>query len=155
MRISDWSSDVCSSDLLWVDVARFREANADTLGARDAVDYAIELDKTNSAALAFKANLVRGRQGLEASLDWYADALAADPDNADALIDQAATFGDLGRYRDMLAALRHAAPIVPRAPRLYHLQAVLAPRAGQCPLLRSLLPPTPAQLHPPPPLLPP
>src|SRR3546814_19122797 len=81
----------------WVDVARFREANADTLGARDAVDYAIELDKTNSAALAFKANLVRGRQGLEASLDWYADALAADPANADALIAQAATFGDSGR----------------------------------------------------------
>src|SRR3546814_4966957 len=120
MRISDWSSDVCSSDLssaLWVDVARFREANADTLGARDAVDYAIELDKANSAALAFKANLVRGRQGLEASLSWYADALAADPDNADALIDQAATLGDLGRYRDMLAALRHAATIVPRDPR--------------------------------------
>src|SRR3546814_1336535 len=43
------------SSALWVDVARFREANADTLGARDAVDYAIELDKTNSAALAFKA----------------------------------------------------------------------------------------------------
>ena len=127
------------SSALWVDVARFREANADTLGARDAVDYAIELDKTNSAALAFKANLVRGRQGLEASLDWYADALAADPDNADALIDQAATLGDLGRYRDMLAALRHAATIVPRDPRLYHLQAVLAARAGQYALARSLL----------------
>src|SRR3546814_14843885 len=53
------------SSALWVDVARFREAYADTLGVRDAVDYAIELDKTNSAALAFKANLVRGRQGLE------------------------------------------------------------------------------------------
>src|SRR3546814_3737447 len=60
MRISDWSSDVCSSDLvrerprdsaLWVDIARFRDANADTLGARDAVDYAIELDGKNSAAL--------------------------------------------------------------------------------------------------------
>src|SRR3546814_20794123 len=65
------------SSALWVDVARFREANADTLGARDAVDYAIELDKANSAALAFKANLVRGRQGLEASLSWYADRKSA------------------------------------------------------------------------------
>ena len=127
------------SSALWVDVARFRDAGADTLGARDAVDYAIELDKTNSAALAFKANLVRGAEGLEASLGWYADALAADPDNADALIDQAATLGDLGRYRDMLTALRHAATIVPRDPRLYYLQAVLAARAGTFRLARSLL----------------
>ena len=124
---------------LWVDVARFRDANADTLGARDAVDYAIELDKANSAALAFKANLVRTADGLTASLTWYDRALAADPDNADALIEQAATLGDLGRYRDMLVALRHAATIVPRDPRIYYLQAVLAARAGNYRLARSLL----------------
>ncbi|WP_447753786.1 tetratricopeptide repeat protein [Sphingopyxis fribergensis] len=124
---------------LWVDVARFRDANADTLGARDAVDYAIELDKVNSAALAFKANLVRTEDGLNASLDWYAKALEADPDNADALIEQAATLGDLGRYRDMLGALRHAATLVPRDPRLYYLQAVLAARADNYRLARSLL----------------
>ncbi|KTE08918.1 tetratricopeptide repeat protein [Sphingopyxis sp. H115] len=124
---------------LWVDVARFRDANADTLGARDAVDYAIELDKANSAALAFKANLVRTEDGLNASLDWYDRALAADPDNADALIEQAATLGDLGRYRDMLGALRHAATLVPRDPRLFYLQAVLAARADNYRLARSLL----------------
>jgi tetratricopeptide (TPR) repeat protein len=127
------------SSALWVDVARFRDANADTLGARDAVDYAIELDKGNGAALAFKANLVRAEDGLKASLAWYEDALAADPDNADALIEQAATLGDLGRYRDMLASLRHAATIVPRDPRLFYLQAVLAARADNFPLARSLL----------------
>ncbi|HEV2598254.1 tetratricopeptide repeat protein [Sphingopyxis sp.] len=124
---------------LWVDVARFRDANADTLGARDAVDYAIELDKANSAALAFKANLVRTEDGLNASLIWYDQALAADPDNADALIEQAATLGDLGRYRDMLGALRHAATIVPRDPRIFYLQAVLAARADNYRLARSLL----------------
>ncbi|MDO9368543.1 MAG: tetratricopeptide repeat protein [Sphingopyxis sp.] len=127
------------SSALWVDVARFRDANADTLGARDAVDFAIELDKASSAALAFKANLVRTEDGLNASLGWYENALAADPDNAEALIEQAATLGDLGRYRDMLAALRHAATLVPRDPRLYYLQAVLATRADNYPLARSLL----------------
>ncbi|MCW5648053.1 MAG: tetratricopeptide repeat protein, partial [Sphingopyxis sp.] len=76
------------SSALWVDVARFRDANADTAGARDAVDYAIELDGANSAALAYKANLIRTEAGLTASLDWYDRALAADPDNADALIEQ-------------------------------------------------------------------
>lgn len=127
------------SAALWVDVARFRDANADTLGARDAVDYAIELDKANSAALAFKANLIRTEEGLTASLDWYEKALAADPDNAGALIEQAATLGDLGRYRDMLAALRHAATLVPRDPRIFYLQAVLAARADNYRLARSLL----------------
>lgn len=127
------------NSLLWVDVARFRDASADTLGARDAIDYAIELDRRNSAALAFKANLVRTQQGLSKSLRWYDRALAADRDNADALIEQAASLGDLGRYRDMLAALRHAATIVPRDPRLYYLQAVLAARAGRYALARSLL----------------
>lgn len=124
---------------LWVDVARYRDANADALGARDAVDYAIELDKANSAALAFKANLVRTQLGLTASLKWYDAALAADPDNAEALIDRAATLGDLGRYKDMLASLRHAATLVPGEPRIYYLQAVLAARADNYRLARSLL----------------
>ncbi|MBJ7501853.1 MAG: tetratricopeptide repeat protein [Sphingopyxis sp.] len=127
------------SSALWVDVARFRDANADTMGARDAVDYAIELDKTNSNALAFKADLVRTEEGLKASLAWYEAALKADPDNEEALIGQAATLGDLGRYRDMLVSLRHAATRVPGDPRLYYLQAVLAARAGNYRLARSLL----------------
>jgi len=131
---------------LWVDVARFRDANADALGARDAVDYAIELDPANSDALALKANLVRVREGMTASLPWYDKALAANPDNAGALIDQAATFGDLGRYRDMLAALRHAATIVPGDPRLYYLQAVLAARGDDYQLARSLLQRTRGQM---------
>ena len=124
---------------LWVDVARFRDANADALGARDAIDFAIELDKANSAALAYKANLVRTQSGLNASLDWYERALEADPDNAGALIDQAATLGDLGRYKDMLASLRHAATLVPANAQIYYLQAVLAARAGNYRLARSLL----------------
>lgn len=131
--------DLPRSSDLWVDVARFRDANADALGARDAIDYAIELDKANSAALAYKANLVRTQLGLTASLPWYDRALEADPDNAGALIDRAATLGDLGRYKDMLVSLRHAATLVPGEPRLYYLQAVVAARAGNYRLARSLL----------------
>jgi len=131
--------DLPRNSELWVDVARFRDANADALGARDAIDYAIELDKANSAALAYKANLVRTQRGLTASLEWYDKALAADPDNAGALIDQAATLGDLGRYKDMLVSLRHAATLTPADPRIYYLQAVVAARAGNYRLARSLL----------------
>ena len=124
---------------LWVSVARFRDANADAAGAHDAADYAIELDAKNGAALAFKAKLMRAQQGLKPSLGWYEAALAIDPGNADALIEQGATFGDLGRYRDMLASLRAAAALKPNDPRIFYLQAVLAARAGNYVLARSLL----------------
>lgn len=124
---------------LWVDVARYREANADIMGARDAVDYAIELDAGESRALALKANLVRSMDGLTASLPWYDKALAANPDNVSALLDHAATLGDLGRYGEMLDAVRRAAKLAPKDVRPYYLQAVLAARAGNFLLARSLL----------------
>ena len=127
------------SAMLWVDIARFRAASADRVGARDAVDYAIELDEDNGAALAFKAGLVRQSEGLTAALPWYDAALDVDPGNGDALIEQAATLGDMGRYKAMLAALRRAATVVPGDPRLYYLQAVVAARAGNHLLARSLL----------------
>lgn len=124
---------------LWVDVARFRDANADAAGARDAVDFAIELDPENAAALAVKANLVRFQDGLAAAVPWYEKALAIDPDNVGALLDFAATLGDLGQYRAMLKHVRHAARLDPKSPRPYFLQAVLAARAGDYLLARSLL----------------
>lgn len=124
---------------LWVDVARFRNANADGQGARDAVDYALELDADASEALAFKANLVRAQEGMAAALDWYDAALDRDPDNVGALFDQAATLGDMGRYGDMLTAVRRAAKLAPNDPRIYYLQAVLAARAENYQLARSLL----------------
>ncbi|WP_245836474.1 tetratricopeptide repeat protein [Sphingopyxis indica] len=131
---------------LWADVARFRAANADARGARQAVDHAIELDAGNGAALALKADLVRDQQGLAPALAWYDRALAADPGNADAWIERAATLGDLGRYREMLASLRRAATLTPGEPRLFYLQAVLAARAGNYRLARSLLQRTRGQL---------
>ena len=124
---------------LWVDVARFRDANADAAGARDAADFAIALDPQNSAAFGAKANLVRTQAGLAAALPWYDRALAIDPDNAVTLLDHAATLGDLGQYRAMLQSVRRAAKVAPRSPRPYYLQAVLAARAGDYPLARSLL----------------
>ena len=124
---------------LWVDIARFRDVSADAAGARDAAEYAIELDPENAAALALKANLVRAQVGLDAALPWYERALAKDPDNVNALLDHAATLGDLGQYRAMLAQLRVAAQLAPTSPRPFLLQAIVAARAGNYRLARSLL----------------
>jgi cellulose synthase operon protein C len=124
---------------LWVDVAQFRKANADMAGASDAADFAIELDDQNAEALAFKANLVRTQDGLAQSVEWFERALKLDPDNVTALLEYAATLGDLGQYRAMLSQVRHAAKLAPKSPVPYYLQAVVAARAGDFGLARSLL----------------
>lgn len=124
---------------LWVDVARFRNANFDIGGARDAIDYAIQIDGRNAAAMTVKANLVRAQEGLLPAIQWYEKALALDADHVPALVEYAATLGDLGQYHGMLAALRHAAKLDPKAPRPFLLQAILAARAGKFDLARSLL----------------
>ncbi len=131
---------------LWVDIARFRRANADLAGAIDAVDYAAELDANNAAAAAVKAALVRTQAGLTAALPWHERALELAPDDAEILLDYAATLGDLGRYRAMLAAVRAAAKLAPRDPRIYFHQAVVAARAGNFTLARSLLQQTRGQM---------
>src|SRR3546814_11393120 len=67
--------------------------------------------------------------------DWSSDVCSSDL----ALIEDAATLGDLGRMRAMLAVTRRAIAADPADPRAYYLQAVLAARAGRFDLARGLL----------------
>src|SRR3546814_6376563 len=67
--------------------------------------------------------------------DWSSDVCSSDL----ALIEDAATLGDLGRMRAMLAVTRRAIAADPADPRAYYLQAVLAARAGRFDLARVLL----------------
>src|SRR3546814_5998463 len=50
MRISDWSSDVCSSDLGYLDELLF--ANVRSIGMRGSVDWAVTLDRFRSQAMS-------------------------------------------------------------------------------------------------------
>jgi predicted Zn-dependent protease len=61
------------------------------------------------------------------------------PDDVALLGDHAATLGELGRYKEMLAVVRRMAELDPGYPRIYFLQSVLAARAGQTDLARRLL----------------
>src|SRR3546814_15879499 len=67
--------------------------------------------------------------------DWSSDVCSSDL----ALIEDAATLGDLGRMRAMLAVTRRAIAADPADPRAYYLQAVLAARAGRFDRARVLL----------------
>ena len=124
---------------LWVDIARLRFRGGEHLIALEAADYALELGPDYAPALLVRAQLVRDAHGLADALAWFEAAVQADPGNPEVLADYAATLGDLGRYKDMLAVVRELAEVEPRYPYVFYLQAVLAARAGEAVLARSLL----------------
>lgn len=124
---------------VWTDTGRFRFVAGDMSGAIAASQKAIALDGGNVDALVLRGELVRSQYGLVASLPWFENALKRDPLYHDALIQYAATLGDAGRTIDMLAATRRALEARPGSPQAFYLQAVLAARAGNYDLARSLM----------------
>lgn len=124
---------------LWVDIGRLRYLGGEQVQAVDASERAVELGPQNAAALAFRGQLVRDAHGMEAALPWFEAALAIAPDDADVLADYAATLGELGRAREMLAVVRKLAAAAPRDPRAPLFQAVLAARAGEFGLAHDIL----------------
>lgn len=127
------------SSMLWMDIARFRNSNADLGGAIQAIDQALTINRNNISALFIKANLVRDREGLVPSLIWYERVIAANPKHLGAQLEYAATLGDIGRYEDMLATTRAVLRIDKSNPRAYLLQATMAARGGNYNLAKTLL----------------
>ncbi len=124
---------------LWVDVGRLRYAGGEHKLAVDAADYALNLEPDNIAALQFKGQFVRDQYGLAAALPWFEAALERDPANLDVMGEYAATLGDLGRAKDMLAVTRTMLERDGGNPRALMLQALLAARAGDVRLARAML----------------
>jgi tetratricopeptide (TPR) repeat protein len=124
---------------LWVDIARLRFQRGEHIAAIEAADRAIKLGPDYGPALFMRAQLVRDANGLSDALPWFEAAVTADPKNPEVLADYAATLGDLGRNRDMLKVVRQIQGISPGYPQVHFLQAVLAARAGEPVLARSLL----------------
>ncbi len=123
----------------WSDLGRVRQQSSDIAGAIAAADRALAIDRGNVDALVLRGELVRGQYGLIAALPWFETALKVDPWRHDALIQYAATLGDAGRYTDMLSASRRALAARPGSPQALYLQAVMAARAENDDLARSLL----------------
>jgi tetratricopeptide (TPR) repeat protein len=124
---------------LWVDIARLRYRGGEQAQAILASQKALVLGPDNVAALLLRAQMVRDSAGNMAALPLFERGLALSPGNSDLLADYAATLGELGRAKDMLAAVRRFASAAPGDPRAYYLQAVLAARAGNHDLARKLL----------------
>jgi tetratricopeptide (TPR) repeat protein len=125
--------------LAWSDFARLRVYAGDLSGAIQACRTAVELNPRNHDALTLMGELVRGQFGLVASIPWYERALEVEPGNTVTMLELAATYGDAGRARDMLAMTRRVLAIDEKNAKAFYLQAVLAARAGKYDLSRSLL----------------
>lgn len=125
--------------LVWVDIARLRYLGGDQVQAIAAADKAVELNPGNPRALELRGLLVRDSFGLLAALPWFERGLQLAPDDLGLLGEYAATLGELGRARDMLTITRRMIALDPHNSRAFLLQAILAARARNAPLARSVL----------------
>lgn len=123
----------------WSDLGRLHQSAGDLVAAGVSAARAVEADPNNVDGLVLRGELVRSQFGLVAALPWFESALKRDPWDHAALIEYAATLGEAGRYRDMLAAARKAGEARPHSPQAYYLQAVLAARAGEEDTARALM----------------
>ncbi len=124
---------------LWVDIGRLRYIGGEHLTAIEAAQRALAAAPDHPRALEFQAELLRDAQGWAQALPLYERALEAAPDDLNLLGGYAATLGEAGRAREMLAVTRRMIELSPRHSAPWFLQAVLAARAGDIDLARSML----------------
>ena len=124
---------------LWVAIASLRFTGGEQAQAVVAADRAVALDPRNPRALALRGMLIREQYGLAASLPWFEAALHLYPDEPPLLDAYASTLGDMGQYRAMLIVARKLAEVDPKNQRPRLMEAVLAARAGETGLARSIL----------------
>ncbi|KWV92821.1 hypothetical protein AUC45_01325 [Erythrobacter sp. YT30] len=132
-------ADEPGNPAIWVAIARLRYRSGEHFGAIDAADRALELGPSFAPALLMRGQLVRDANGLSESLPWFEAAVAADPTHAEAVGEYAATLGDLGRFGEMLDAVERLSELDRENEQGLYLRAVLAARAGEFVLAKSLL----------------
>lgn len=124
---------------LWVDIARLRFLGGEQAQAFDAAQRAVQFGPQDPRALLMLGLMVRERDGLVPALAVFERGLQLAPADTALLAEYAATLGDTGRYREMLAAVRALMKADPGNARGYYLEAVLAARAGETELARRLM----------------
>ncbi len=114
-----------------IDRSRYEMLTGNRDAAEKAVDRALAIRPKSSRALVLKGDIVRARAGLPASLPYFTQAIQADPNSIEALLERAGTYGDLRREAEARADLKRVEAIQPGQPLGLYLTAVLEARAGR------------------------
>lgn len=128
-----------SDPLVWVEIGRLRYQGGEQLQAIEAADRAVAAGPDHARALELRAQLLRDSAGNLAALPLFERGLAAAPNDLLLLGGYAASLGELGRARDMLVVTRKMLSLDPGNAQAFYLQAVLAARAGNGDLARTML----------------
>ncbi len=136
-----------------VDLSRYYIFVAEMPKATELVDRAIDLHPTFAKALLVKGNIERQTKGLAAALPFFNRALESDPNNIEALLERAATLGDLNRDKEARADLKRVTGLVPDHALALYLDAVMETRAGRYEQAQALMTRTKGQLNDYPPAL--
>lgn len=128
------------------DRARYEMLSGRQVDAEKIVDRALALEPKSAKVLVLKGNLVRSRLGLAKSLPYFTQAIQSDPDNVEALLERAGTYGDLRREAEARADLKKVQALAPDHPLALYLTAVLEARAGRYSQANALMTRTKGQL---------
>lgn len=115
----------------WVDLARFQIGEKDLPRGSASIDRALVANPNHVPALLLRAGLVRATAGLEASLPIYTKVVAIDGNNVEALLERAATYGDLNKEKEAKADIDKVKGLIPNHPLAVYLEAVLYARGGK------------------------
>ena len=128
-----------NDSLVWTDAARFQRSRGALTEAMAAIDRAIAINPRNVPALTLRGELTRGQYGLRAALPWFDRAIEVDDKDVNARLERAGTLGEMGATTAMLAETRKVLSLAPGNAMAFYLQAVLAARANNFALARSLM----------------
>lgn len=122
-----------------LDAARFYAATGNGTKSAELVDQVLAAKPTSAKGLLLKGDLVRRTQGLEPSLTYFNRAIEVDPNNIEALLERAATLGDMKRDDQARADLKRINGLIPDHPLALYLEAVIETRAGSYEKARALM----------------
>lgn len=130
----------------FADLARLRLMERDLAAASALADKAAALAPQGIDTLLIKGQIALVKGDLKPALDIYSTAAKQYPASLAALTGQAAALGDLGRYKEMLAAADRAAEVAPRNLQIAYLRARAGVAMKNWELVRSTVQPLEAEL---------
>ncbi|MBV7256616.1 PEP-CTERM system TPR-repeat protein PrsT [Pacificimonas sp. WHA3] len=120
-------------------VAKFMGSIGQHGQAIELLDYVLERRPTHVKTLVVRGDMARNAKGLEAALPFFNRAVEIDPNNIEALLERAATLGDLRKEKEARADIKRVNQLVEKHPLALYLEAVLDTRNGQTDNARTLM----------------